>query len=252
MIEISNLYKRYGELNAVKDLNLSITAGEIFGFLGMNGAGKTTTIRMMTGILLPSSGTIKLGGFDIIEDPISAKGLTGYVPDRPYIYNKLTGREFLYFVSDLYNVKPKVAEERIDQLLSEYGLSDWQNELVESYSHGMKQRLATCAALVHNPKVLILDEPIVGLDPHGAKLLKESLKRYAKSGMTIFLSTHSLNVAQEVADRLAIIHKGAIIAQGSLSDMRSRTNVQNDDLEEIFLQLTSQTALEGEAPQPIF
>lgn len=250
MIEIEQLYKRYGELDAVKDLNLSIPSGEIFGFLGMNGAGKTTTIRMMTGVLLPTSGTIKLGGHDIIEDPLQAKAITGYVPDRPYIYNKLSGREFLYFVADLYRVEHSHAEQRIDELLLEYGLVEWQDELVESYSHGMKQRLATCAALVHDPKVLILDEPIVGLDPLGAKLLKESLKKYAQSGMTIFLSTHSLNVAQEVADRLAIIHKGSIIAVGSLSDMRSRTGAPNDDLEQIFLQLTSQTDLSLAAGRP--
>lgn len=239
MIEINSLSKNYGALCAVNSISLRVAAGEIFGFLGMNGAGKTTTIRMMAGIIRPSSGNVKLGGFDIVEDPIQAKMITGYIPDRPYIYNKLTGREFLYFVADLYQVEPKAAEDRIDQVLEEYRLTEWENELVESYSHGMKQRLATCAALIHDPKILILDEPMVGLDPHGAKLLKEALKRYAAKGIAIFLSTHSLNVAEELAQRLAIIHKGSIIATGSLAEIRTLSKSHQSDLEEIFLELTS-------------
>lgn len=239
MIEINSLIKNYGALCAVNNISLRVEAGEIFGFLGMNGAGKTTTIRMMAGVIRPSSGNIKLAGFDIVEEPIQAKKITGYIPDRPYIYNKLTGREFLYFVADLYQVSPKQAEDRIDQVLDEYRLTEWENELVESYSHGMKQRLATCAALIHDPKILILDEPMVGLDPHGAKLLKEALKRYAAKGIAVFLSTHSLNVAEELAQRLAIIHKGSIIATGSLEEIRALSKSGQSDLEDIFLELTS-------------
>lgn len=239
MIELRNLTKSYGSFTAVNDLSLEVKPGEIFAFLGVNGAGKTTTIKMMVGILKATAGQINIGGHSMQDDPIKAKSITGYIPDRPYIYPKLTGREFLYFVADLYNVDPSQAETRIDQLLSEYSLRDWEDELVESYSHGMKQRLATCAALVHNPKLLIVDEPMVGLDPHGAKFLKEAFKQYAKQGTTIFLSTHSLNVAEEVADRLAIIHRGSLVTMGTLAAIREQTGRLEDGLENLFLQLTA-------------
>ncbi len=239
MIEIQNITKNYSNFTAVKDLSLSIGQGEIFGFLGVNGAGKTTTIKMMVGILQPTSGDITIGGHRLSTNAIEAKRITGYIPDRPYIYPKLTGREFLHFVCDLYGVPSSGAGKRIAQLLEEYALTDWQNELVESYSHGMKQRLATCAALVHNPKVLVVDEPMVGLDPHGAKFLKDAFKRYAKEGMSIFLSTHSLNVAEEVADRLAIIHRGELITIGTLAAIREKTGKLDEGLENLFLQLTS-------------
>lgn len=239
MIEIKNLTKKYGSFTAVNDLSLNIKPGEIFGFLGVNGAGKTTTIKMLVGILRATSGEIRIDGHSMDRDAIKAKSVTGYIPDRPYIYPKLTGREFLYFVADLYRVESKTAEHRIDELLEEYGLGEWEDELVESYSHGMKQRLATCAALVHNPGILIVDEPMVGLDPHGAKFLKEAFKRYAAQGMTIFLSTHSLNVAEEVADRLAIIHKGSLITMGTLTHIREETGKLEEGLENLFLQLTS-------------
>jgi ABC-2 type transport system ATP-binding protein len=239
MITLRNVSKNYGSFLAVNDVSLDIVPGEIFAFLGVNGAGKTTTIRMMTGILRPTSGAIFLGGYNLLSEPLQAKAITGYVPDRPNLYPKLTGREFLYFICDIYRMSPKDAERRIDESLEEYGLKDWQDELIESYSHGMKQRLATCAALVHNPKVLIVDEPMVGLDPHGAKMLKEAFKRYAAAGMTIFLSTHSLNVAEEVADRLAIIQKGSILTVGTLSDIRDLTGKRDEGLEHMFLELTS-------------
>lgn len=240
MIKIENVTKNYGSFRAVDNISLEIEEGEIFGFLGMNGAGKTTTLKMLVGILKASSGSIEIGGYNINDQPIEAKGITGYIPDRPYLYSKLTGREFLYFVADLYYVPTDIAEERIDRLLNEFGLYDWQDELVESYSHGMKQRLATSAALVHDPKVLIIDEPMVGLDPHGAKLFKDSLKRYASQGKTIMLSTHSLNVAEELSNRLAIIHEGNIIAVGTLADIRRKTGGHQMGLENLFLQLTSE------------
>ena len=206
MITLTNLTKSYGSFTAVNGVSLSVPTGGIFAFLGVNGAGKTTTIRMMTGILRPTSGSIYLGGYDLLSEPLMAKAITGYIPDRPNLYPKLTGREFLNFICDLYRVDGKKAEKRIDEVLEEYTLTQWQDELIESYSHGMKQRLATCAAIVHDPRVLIVDEPMVGLDPHGARNLKEAFKRYARAGVTIFLSTHSLNVAEELADNLAIIH----------------------------------------------
>ncbi len=239
MITLKNLSKSYGSFKAVNDISLQVPTGGIFAFLGVNGAGKTTTIRMITGILKPSSGSIYLGGHDLLADPIQAKAITGYIPDRPNLYPKLTGREFLNFMCDLYRVPGKQGERRIDEVLEEYSLTQWQDELIESYSHGMKQRLATCAALVHDPRVLIVDEPMVGLDPHGARNLKEAFKRYAKAGVTIFLSTHSLNVAEELADNLAIIHKGSILTTGTLDDIRELTGKHDEGLEHMFLELTS-------------
>ncbi len=243
MITLDRVTKRYGSFTAVDSVSLAIPAGGIFAFLGVNGAGKTTTIRMMTGILKPTSGSITVGGFDIVEQPIEAKSIIGFVPDRPNLYQKLTGREFLYFICDLYRMDRKRAERRIDETLEEYSLQQWQDELIESYSHGMKQRLAACAALVHDPRVLIFDEPMVGLDPHGAKHLKEALKRYASQGLTVFLSTHSLNVAEELADFLAIIHRGSLLTAGTLDEIRAKTGrQQEEDLEHMFLELTSSTA----------
>ena len=239
-VQITNLKKSYGTFNAVKDISFEVYPGEIFGILGINGAGKTTTLRMLAGVLKPTSGSITIGGFDLAKDTIQAKQITGYIPDRPYLYNKLTGREFLYFVADLYNVPTDITEARIDLLLSEYKLTQWQNELIESYSHGMRQRLATCAGLLHQPKVLIVDEPMVGLDPHGAKFLKQSFRKYAKEdNMAILLSTHSLNVAEEVADRLIIIDHGTVIAYGTLDEIRNQTGRNDQGLEELFLQLTA-------------
>ncbi|RMG44456.1 MAG: ABC transporter ATP-binding protein [Candidatus Dadabacteria bacterium] len=246
LIEIENVSKQYGSFKAVNDISLDVYSGEIFGFLGVNGAGKTTTLRMLAGVLRPTAGRIRLGGFDIEEEPLKAKAITGYIPDRPYIYSKLTGREFLYFIADLYSMDKKEAEESIDKYLAEYSLVEWQDELIESYSHGMRQRLATCAALIHKPKILIIDEPMVGLDPHGAKLLKDCMRRYAREGMAIMLSTHSLNVAEEVSDRIAIIHKGSILTVGTLDEIRSQTGGFNDGLESMFLQLTSQAGQELE------
>lgn len=242
MITIKNLTKRYGELTAVQDISLAVAAGEIVGFLGINGAGKTTTLKILAGILQSTSGEIVLGGYNLATDAEAAKAITGYIPDRPYLYNKLTAREFLYFVADLYQVKTRTQDDRIDELLREYSLLQWQNELIESFSHGMKQRLATCAALVHQPKILIVDEPMVGLDPHGARFLKQAFRRYADAGMAILLSTHSLNVAEEMADRVAIIHHGVIITQGTVGHVKAQgTNSSHRDhrLEDVFIELTA-------------
>lgn len=239
MIELLNISKTYGSFKAVNDLSLTVPPGSIFAFLGMNGAGKTTTIKMLTGILTPTSGAIRLGGFNLQTQALDAKRLLGYVPDRPHVYPKLTGREFLCFICDLYKVQPAQADKRIDEVLEEYSLTPWQDALIESYSHGMKQRIALCAALVHNPQILIVDEPMVGLDPHGARDLKNAFKRYAQSGMTVFLSTHSLHVAEELADNIAIIHKGSLLATGSLAHIRDSSGTLASDLEDIFLELTT-------------
>ncbi len=240
MIELTNLKKNYGNFWAVNDISITVEPGEIFAFLGVNGAGKTTTIRMMVGILQPTSGNIKIGGHDLSREPEKAKSIVGYIPDRPYIYPKLTGQEFLNFVGNLYKVPKQELTSRVNDLLEQFTLTDWRNEIVESYSHGMKQRLATCAALIHRPKVLIVDEPMVGLDPRGARMFKDALKTFAKEGVTIFLSTHSLDVAEEVADRLAIIQKGQIISTGSLSNIREELGLSETALETIFLELTQE------------
>jgi ABC-2 type transport system ATP-binding protein len=240
LIEAKGISKKFGSFVAVENLNLEIKKGEIFGFLGMNGAGKTTSIRMLVGILVPDSGSIKICGFDLATEAIKAKANCGYVPDRPYLYPKLTGLEFLYFVADLYKVPSKLAAQRATELLNHYRLSNYADQLIEGYSHGMKQRLALSAALIHDPKLLIVDEPMVGLDPHGAKLLKESFKKYAAEGKTIFLSTHSLNVAEELCDRVGIMHQGKLVSVSTLAELRSQRQSHDKNLEQIFLDITSE------------
>lgn len=239
IVDIRNVTKKYGNFCAVNDISLQIYSGEIFGFLGVNGAGKTTTLKMLAGVLQPSAGDLSIAGHSLNAEPIEAKRITGYIPDRPYLYAKLTAREFLYFVADLYSVEPQRADQRIAELLKEYGLTSWQDELIDSFSHGMKQRLATCAALIHEPRLLIVDEPMVGLDPHGAKLLKDAFRRYSAAGCTVFLSTHSLNVAEEVCHRLAIIDEGKIQAIGTLDEIHALTGRSHNNLESLFLELTA-------------
>ncbi len=238
MIEVKDLVKRYGSFVAVDGINFNVKRGEIFGFLGVNGAGKTTTLRMLTGVLRPTSGSISIGGYSLANEPEAAKQIIGYIPDRPYLYPRLTAHEYLLFVADLHDVGRKEALERIPELLQQYALRNWENDLIDGFSHGMKQRLAMCAALVHAPRVLVVDEPMVGLDPHGAKLLKRTFKAYAEAGMSILLSTHSLNVAEELADRLAIIHHGKLIVTGNMSEVRSAVGSEQEGLEEIFLEIT--------------
>ena len=242
MIRATKLRKAYGPLVAVDDLDLEIAAGEVFGFLGPNGAGKTTTIRMMVGVLAPTAGTVVLDEHDIQREPEAAKAVTGYVPDQPSLYDKLTGLEFLRFIGGLYAVEPSELEERGADLLEEFGLVERANELIETYSHGMKQRLILAAALVHRPKILILDEPMVGMDPQGALALKRLLSALAASGVTIFLSTHRLGVAEELCDRIGILDHGRLVAVGSLAELRARAvdRLEGFDvsLEDVFLRLT--------------
>jgi ABC-2 type transport system ATP-binding protein len=237
MIELERLTKRYGAFTAVNDLSLQVARGEIFGFLGPNGAGKTTTIRMMMGLLRPSDGRIRLGGFDLAEHPIEAKRLSGFVPDRPFLYEKLTAVELLRFCADLYEVPAAAREARLEKLLGIFDLSEWAGELIESYSHGMKQRLAFAAALLHEPQLLVVDEPMVGMDPRGARVLRSLLRSLALGGTTLFLSTHSLEVAEALCDRIGIIQSGKLIAIGTLDELRSRAG-DAQRLEEVFLKLT--------------
>ncbi|HXQ24444.1 MAG TPA: ABC transporter ATP-binding protein [Candidatus Acidoferrales bacterium] len=239
MIELVNLMKRYGSTLAVDDLSLEVRPGEIFGFLGPNGAGKTTTIRMMMGLLQPTSGTVRLGGHDLATEPIAAKQLCGFVPDRPHIYEKLTGAEFLDFVAGLYHVPATTAARRRDELLDMFDLAQWATELVEGYSHGMKQRLVMAAALIHAPRLLIVDEPMVGMDPRGARLLKRTFRQLARNGVTVFMSTHSLEVAEETCDRVGIINQGRLVAVGTVDELRRQAGGHaNSKLETIFLKLT--------------
>ena len=248
MIELTNLTKKYKGLKAVDHINLKVEKGTLFGFLGPNGAGKTTTIKMMAGVLIPTEGRIVIDGMDLAREPASVKQVVGFIPDRPFIYEKLTGVEFLHFVASLYRMDGGVRlAQRISELLDLFDLLNWQDELVESYSHGMKQRLVMCSALIHEPKVLIVDEPMVGLDPKGARLVKDTFRNQARGGTTIFMSTHSMEVAEEVCDEIAIIHEGRIIAQGAPEALREQAGVDGN-LEQLFLKLTEEKGLAHDKP----
>jgi ABC-2 type transport system ATP-binding protein len=236
MIKLINLTKQYGKLTAVNSINLEVAQGEVFGFLGPNGAGKTTSIKMMAGLLQPTSGSVLIGGYDMRQEPLKAKFITGFIPDRPFLYEKLTATEFMHFVSKLYEMnEPK---QRISGLLDLFGLSEWADELVENFSHGMKQRLVMASALVHKPQVLVVDEPMVGLDPRGAKLVKDIFKDLASQGVTVFMSTHTLEIVEQMCTRVAIINKGDIIAEGSVEDLGRMASMPDSHLEPIFLRLT--------------
>jgi ABC-type multidrug transport system, ATPase component len=239
MIEIKNVSKSYnkGEIKAVDNLNLDIKDGEIFGFLGPNGAGKTTTIKMITGILNSDSGSIKINGHDIKNDAISAKKQFGYVPDNPDMYVKLRGIEYLNFMADVYEVPSSVRKERIKSMLERFDLMDAANDLLQSYSHGMKQKIVVMGALLHNPSVWILDEPLTGLDPKSAFTLKEMMREHTQQGKTVFFSTHVLEVAEKLCDRIGIISKGKLIFSGTMDEIREYTK-DNESLENIFLEMT--------------
>ena len=240
MIELKSLTKRYGSFTAVDAIDLNVPKGELFGFLGPNGAGKTTTLRMIAGILRPTGGTVRIGDIDVTEDPMAAKAVLGYIPDRPYIYEKLTGAEFLRFVAGLYSQNGKVIEHRGRELLTLFDLDDWRDELVESYSHGMRQKLIISSAFVHKPEVIVVDEPMVGLDPKAARTLKDLFREYTRRGHTIMMSTHTLEVAQTLCDRIAIIQRGVIRACGTMDDLRASAESGVSGLEDIFLRLTGE------------
>lgn len=241
MIELRGLTKRYGSFTAVDGIDLSVPTGEIFGFLGPNGAGKTTTLRMIAGILQPSSGTVEIGGIELAKDPTVAKSKLGYIPDRPFIYEKLTGLEFLSFVAGLYGEEGAEIERRSDELLALFDLQEWANQLVESYSHGMRQKLIIASAFVHRPEVIVVDEPMVGLDPKAARILKDLFREFVKRGNTIMMSTHTLEVAETLCDRIAIIQSGRIRSLGTLAELR-QSHSGDTKLEEIFLSLTGERA----------
>ena len=238
MISLIHLTKRFGRLTAVNDVSLEIPAGEIFGFLGPNGAGKTTTIKMMAGILEPTEGTVIIDGKNLAEDPVGAKQVTGFIPDRGFLYEKLSGIEFLQFVASLYEMDERRSEARIRELLTLFEMDQWAGDLIESYSHGMKQRIVMSAALIHEPRVIVVDEPMVGLDPKGARLVKTIFKSLASKDVSIFMSTHTLAVAEEMCDRIGIIHEGRLIVVGTAAELREKAGAEEHNLEAVFLKLT--------------
>ncbi len=240
MIELKDLTKRYSDIMAVDNINLFIPKGEIFGFIGPNGAGKTTTINMLGGILAPTSGTVAICGINMEEHPEKAKSKIGFIPDRPYLYEKLTGMEFLRFTADLYGVDEDAFLRKAREKLEMFSLTDRSDELIESYSHGMKQRLVMAAALLHDPEVIIVDEPMVGLDPVAINMVKDLFQRLAKQGVTVFMSTHTLKVAEDVCDRIGIIHKGSLIALGTTEDLKRDAHAAEADLEQVFIRLTEE------------
>ncbi|UCF18520.1 MAG: ABC transporter ATP-binding protein [Gemmatimonadota bacterium] len=238
MIQLKELTKKYGQFAALKELNLTVPRGVLYGLLGPNGAGKTTALRIIAGILQPTAGSVSVGGFDVQKEPERAKSRLGYIPDRPFIYEKLTGGEFLRFVAGLFGQNGAEIDRRIDDLLSVWELTAWRDELLEAYSHGMRQKLIISSALIHKPEVIVVDEPLVGLDPKAAKLLKDIFRGFVDRGGTILMSTHTLEVAEALCDRIAIIQEGRIRAEGTMSDLRREARAGDAGLEEIFLKLT--------------
>ena len=244
MIAVETLVKKYGAFTAVDGVSLSVAPGEIHGFLGPNGAGKTTTIRMIAGLLKPTSGSITINGHDLARAPEAAKASLGFIPDRPFIYEKLTAGEFLRFHGGLYGMGAAEVEARATEMLDLFELGRWQGELVESFSHGMKQRLVMCAAFLHRPRAVLVDEPMVGLDPRGARLIKDIFRHMSEKGVAILMSTHTLEVAQEMCDRISIILRGQIIARGTVGELLALAGGEDEQLTPVFLKLTGGSGLQ--------
>ena len=244
MIRLENLTKKFSSVTAVNAISLEIKQGEIFGFLGPNGAGKTTTIKMMAGLIKPTAGDIYIKNWNISTHPQQAKQLCGFIPDRPFLYGKLTGREFLRFMAHLYNVDALHIKTRTNQLFDLFEMADYGDDLIESYSHGMKQRLVMAGALIHKPCALIVDEPMVGLDPKGSRLVRLLFRELCAAGATVFMSTHTLEIAEEMCDRIGIIQDGQLIAVGTMKELRETSGSQAERLEPIFFRLTGDAAIE--------
>jgi len=238
MLKLTNLTKKFGNFTAVNNINLEINAGDFFGFLGQNGAGKTTTIKMITGLFAPTKGTVHIGGFDIQKNHIEAKKLIGYIPDQPFLYEKLTGREFLFFCGGIYNIEKNKLRNKIDETIDQLKIEQWVDKRTEEYSQGMKQRIAIASALLHNPALLIVDEPMIGLDPQSALVVKNILREKALQGVAIFMSTHSLNVAEEVCSRIGIIKDGQMIFEDRNEVIEQIIGTDHQNLESLFLHLT--------------
>jgi ABC-2 type transport system ATP-binding protein len=244
VIAIRDLVKHYGKFVAVDGVSLEVPAGEIHGFLGPNGAGKTTTMRMIAGLVKPTAGVIVVNGHDLAREPEAAKASLGFIPDRPFVYEKLTAGEFLAFHGGLYGLGADALGDRVNEMLDLFELGRWKDELVESFSHGMKQRLVMCAAFLHRPRAIVVDEPMVGLDPRGARLIKDVFRTMAGRGVAVLMSTHTLEVAQEMCDRISIILKGRIIATGTVAEIRAMGDRHDDHLTSVFLKLTGGSALQ--------
>jgi ABC-2 type transport system ATP-binding protein len=241
-IRTENLGKKFDTNWAVKDLNLRIYKGEIFAFLGPNAAGKTTTIKLLTGLLMPTTGRAFIYGYDIQKEPIEAKKFMGYIPDEPYLYEKLTGEEFVEFVAGIYEIEKNYWRKEMEKFFDIFGLNEYSNHLIADYSHGLRQKLIFTATFIHKPEVIIIDEPLVGIDPNSALKIKEILKEKAKNGVTIFLSTHTLSFAEEIATRIGIIDKGELITVGNLEELKTKTGIKGK-LEEVFLKITFEEKL---------
>lgn len=238
MIELNNLSRRFGDHWAVRDLSLTVPAGELFCFLGPNGAGKTTTIKLITGLLQPTAGTIRVNGLDLQNDPLRVKQLIGYIPDTPYLYDRLTASEFFDFTGELYAIDDTRIRQAKPELFDLFGLQEHAGHLVRDLSHGLRQRLLYAVSFLHQPSALFIDEPLIGLDPYTIRLIKDLLKQKAKEGMTIFLTTHILALAEDIADRIGIIHNGRLAALGTVDELRAQSGIRGS-LEDVFLHLTS-------------
>jgi len=248
MLVIDHLTKRFGQKVAVNDLSLRVRAGELYAFLGPNGAGKTTTLKCVAGLLWPSSGRIAVGGHDAHAEPVAAKRLLSYVPDQPYLYEKLTAREFLLFIGRLYGLDRERCAQAVEALLRLFEAEEWADELAENYSHGMKQKTVLSAALLHDPKLLVVDEPMVGLDPASTRLVKSVLRQRVADGAALLMSTHTLSVAEEMADRVGIIHRGRLVYEGTVQELRS--SAVGGSLEDLFLSITDSAARAEAASSP--
>jgi len=242
MLLIENLTKKFGDKTDVSELNLHVSAGELYAFLGPNGAGKTTTIKCVAGLLWPTSGSVRVCGHDVQAEPVLARKRLSYVPDQPYLYEKLSGREFLAFVGKLYGLDTETCRRRIGELLELFDATEWADRLAEGYSHGMRQKIVLSAALLHDPDVLLIDEPMVGLDPRSSRLVRQVLRERVAKGCAVLMSTHTLNVAEEVADRIGIMHRGRMVAEGTWAELRTATSAS---LEDVFLELTAEAAVEA-------
>ncbi|MBS3938497.1 MAG: ABC transporter ATP-binding protein [Peptococcaceae bacterium] len=236
ILNVQNLSKCYGKFTAVNDISFDIKPGEVFGFLGPNGAGKTTTMKVCTGLLKPTKGFVTVSGFDIVKQSVEAKSQFGYVPDNPFLYDKLSGREFIYFVSRLYNQYP--SEQKIKELFDSFEISDKIDELIQTYSRGMRQKVALISALIHNPKILFLDEPTANLDPRSVRLTKDIFRVMTKKGGSVFLSTHVMEIAERLCDRIGVIHNGKLIAYNSVSELKKQASGETPTLEDVFFELT--------------
>jgi ABC-2 type transport system ATP-binding protein len=239
MINLTNLSKNYGEKEALKDLSLSIPKGELFGFLGPNGAGKTTTIKLIMGLLKPSAGKAEVAGYDMTIDAIKAKRLIGYVPDSPYVYEKLTGREYLEFIASVFGMDIKGADLAIEKYSTYLGMSDYLDYRTGEYSHGMRQKVVLASAFIHKPELLLIDEPMVGLDPSSARAVKDIFVEFANEGSTVFISTHTLSLAEEICHRIGIINRGKLVAVGTKGDLHRMASDTESNLERLFLKLTA-------------